>query len=94
MKSNNITVNENTDGKGTIAETFPETGLNNGFVTIYSAFFANMNFNIGKTDADSLGLNIDEKRLLVILHEIGHITKQFSHGGLIRLPAIETFLPK
>ncbi|MEJ7860872.1 MAG: hypothetical protein WKF90_04455 [Pyrinomonadaceae bacterium] len=89
LKSDNITVKENTDGKGVIAQTFPETGLNYGFMTIYNAFFNNMNFSIGKTDADSLGMGIDEKRLLVILHEIGHITKQFSHGGLIRFPAKE-----
>ncbi len=49
-----------------------------GRITLYKGFFNRFNIAIGtKETADSLGLSMDDRRIILFLHELSHVTRKY-----------------
>ena len=49
-----------------------------GKVTLYKPFYERFNIEIGPHEtADSLGLSMEQRRVIVLLHELSHVTRRY-----------------
>lgn len=49
-----------------------------GRITLYKGFFSDFNIAIGSSETgSSLGIPIEERRVLVLLHELTHLTRRY-----------------
>ena len=49
-----------------------------GRITLYNSFFKDFNIAIGSdATGDSLGLSMKQRRVIVLLHELSHLTRKY-----------------
>lgn len=73
----------NTSKGSYAAETTPRIQhITDGQITLYNMFFTGLfDVNLGNTNSASLNLSVENKRLLVFLHELSHLTGAMGHTG-------------